>query len=75
MTTAKARGLSAALGLAAVIAAGGLFIQGAAAQDKTLRFVPEADLRSLDPIWTTAYITRNLWLHGLRHAVRGERQV
>src|SRR6516165_7386510 len=59
MTTAKARGLSAALGLAAVIAAGGLFIQGAAAQDKTLRFVPEADLRSLDPIWTTAYITRN----------------
>ena len=59
MTTAKARGLSAALGLAAVIAAGGLFIQGAAAQDKTLRFVPEADVRSLDPIWTTAYITRN----------------
>jgi len=59
MTTAKARGLSARLGLAAVIAAGGLFIQGAAAQDKTLRFVPEADLRSLDPIWTTAYITRN----------------
>ncbi|HKF72286.1 MAG TPA: ABC transporter substrate-binding protein, partial [Stellaceae bacterium] len=26
---------------------------------KTLKFVPEADLRSLDPIWTTAYITRN----------------
>lgn len=26
---------------------------------KTLRFVPEADLRVLDPIWTTAYITRN----------------
>jgi peptide/nickel transport system substrate-binding protein len=24
-----------------------------------LKFVPEADLRSLDPIWTTAYITRN----------------
>src|SRR5918912_452129 len=29
------------------------------AQQKTLRFIPEADLRSLDPIWTTAYITRN----------------
>ena len=29
------------------------------AQQKTLKFVPEADLRSLDPIWTTAYITRN----------------
>jgi peptide/nickel transport system substrate-binding protein len=26
---------------------------------KTLRFIPEADLRVLDPIWTTAYITRN----------------
>jgi peptide/nickel transport system substrate-binding protein len=24
-----------------------------------LKFVPEADLRSLNPIWTTAYITRN----------------
>jgi peptide/nickel transport system substrate-binding protein len=26
---------------------------------QTLRFVPEADLRVLDPVWTTAYITRN----------------
>jgi len=26
---------------------------------KTLRFVAEADLRILDPVWTTAYITRN----------------
>src|SRR2546430_2719610 len=25
----------------------------------TLRFVPHADLKVLDPIWTTAYITRN----------------
>jgi len=25
----------------------------------TLRFVPQADLKVLDPIWTTAYITRN----------------
>jgi peptide/nickel transport system substrate-binding protein len=28
-------------------------------QGKVLKFIPEADLRSLDPIWTTAYITRN----------------
>ncbi len=27
--------------------------------ETTLRFIPQADLRSLDPIWTTAYITRN----------------
>jgi peptide/nickel transport system substrate-binding protein len=26
---------------------------------QTLRFIAEADLRILDPIWTTAYITRN----------------
>jgi peptide/nickel transport system substrate-binding protein len=32
---------------------------GALAQPKTLKFVPEADLRILDPIVTTAYITRN----------------
>jgi peptide/nickel transport system substrate-binding protein len=26
---------------------------------RTLRFVPQADLRVLDPVWTTAYVTRN----------------
>jgi peptide/nickel transport system substrate-binding protein len=31
----------------------------ALAQQKVLKFIPQADLRSLDPIWTTAYITRN----------------
>jgi peptide/nickel transport system substrate-binding protein len=31
----------------------------ATAEQKTLRFIPQADLRSIDPIWTTAYITRN----------------
>jgi peptide/nickel transport system substrate-binding protein len=31
----------------------------AASEDKTLRFIAQADLRVLDPIWTTAYITRN----------------
>jgi peptide/nickel transport system substrate-binding protein len=25
----------------------------------TLKFIPHADLKVLDPIWTTAYITRN----------------
>jgi peptide/nickel transport system substrate-binding protein len=44
----------------------GLFVVGAAvpaaraqSPPKTLRFIPQADLRSIDPIWTTAYITRN----------------
>ena len=30
-----------------------------AADAKTLRFIAQSDLRVLDPIWTTAYITRN----------------
>ena len=29
---------------------------------KTIRFVPHADLASLDPVWTTADITRNFSL-------------
>src|SRR5262245_57089289 len=28
-------------------------------QQKTLRFITQSDLRSIDPIWTTAYVTRN----------------
>ncbi len=45
--------------------AGALALIGAAAlggpayAQKTLKFIPQADLRSIDPIWTTAYITRN----------------
>jgi peptide/nickel transport system substrate-binding protein len=31
----------------------------AADDKKTLRFIAQSDLRVLDPIWTTAYITRN----------------
>jgi peptide/nickel transport system substrate-binding protein len=34
-------------------------IGSAEAPQKTLRFIPQADLRSIDPIWTTAYVTRN----------------
>jgi len=30
-----------------------------AAQSKTLRFVPQANLANLDPIWTTQYVVRN----------------
>jgi len=27
--------------------------------ETVLRVVPHADLKNIDPIWTTAYITRN----------------
>src|SRR6266704_2965155 len=59
MSIARTRRLSAALATAVVVIAGALLTQPAEAQQKTLRFIPQADLRSLDPIWTTAYITRN----------------
>src|SRR6202047_2305722 len=45
---------AAALALALAPAAG-----RSEAGPKTLRFIPQADLRSIDPIWTTAYVTRN----------------
>ena len=42
-----------AVGLASTLAT------DASAQQKVLKFIPQADLRILDPIATTAYITRN----------------
>src|ERR1041384_6315822 len=46
---------------AGMIAAALTLVPGcdAAAQQKVLKFIPQADLRILDPIATTAYITRN----------------
>jgi peptide/nickel transport system substrate-binding protein len=47
---------------AAAAALAALLLSAAAAADtapKILRFIPQADLRSIDPIWTTAYVTRN----------------
>jgi hypothetical protein len=37
----------------------GLHRKARAADTKTLRFIAQSDLRVLDPVWTTAYITRN----------------
>jgi peptide/nickel transport system substrate-binding protein len=55
LMTATVR-VAAAVAMTALLAG-----QDAKAQSsgKTLRFIAQADLRSLDPIWTTAYITRN----------------
>src|SRR5438552_79785 len=46
---------------AAAAAAVGIGAPSVHAQKRggTLRFIPHADLKVLDPIWTTAYITRN----------------
>jgi len=52
LKTAAAGGLIASGGLAAPSLA-------LAADSKTLRFVPQADLANLDPIWGTQYVVRN----------------
>ncbi len=44
---------------AAALTADGFARKARAADGKTLRFIAQSDLRVLDPIWTTAYITRN----------------
>ncbi|MBV9521556.1 MAG: ABC transporter substrate-binding protein, partial [Alphaproteobacteria bacterium] len=51
------RSLAAAMLLLAVAGISGA--ASAQSAGKTIRFIAQADLRSLDPIWTTAYITRN----------------
>src|SRR5881227_2766556 len=53
---AKLRLAGALVGIALLAAPGAGWSQPA---PKTLRFIPQADLRSIDPIWTTAYVTRN----------------
>ena len=49
-------GVAIAAALAALMLAPEAFAQ---TSGKTIKFIPQADLRSLDPIWTTAYVTRN----------------
>jgi peptide/nickel transport system substrate-binding protein len=41
------------------VAAALIAFSAPASAEKVLRVVPHADLKNLDPIWTTAYITRN----------------
>jgi peptide/nickel transport system substrate-binding protein len=50
---------STGIAAAAVLLATALGAGAAVAQQKVLKFIPQADLRILDPIATTAYITRN----------------
>jgi peptide/nickel transport system substrate-binding protein len=45
--------------LAALLAAAGTTTALAQGAEKVLRVVPQADLKILDPIWTSAYVTRN----------------
>jgi peptide/nickel transport system substrate-binding protein len=53
------REFTAAAAGAAALARLGLDRGAEAAEAKTLRFIPQTDVQVLDPIWTTAYVTRN----------------
>ncbi len=57
-TRPKARPRASLWAATAALAAGVIAADAAEAQS-VLRVVPHADLRNIDPIWTTAYITRN----------------
>ncbi|MEM7428349.1 MAG: ABC transporter substrate-binding protein [Pseudomonadota bacterium] len=48
-----------AAAVAVPLALGAFGTIGEAAAEKVLRVIPHADLKNLDPIWTTAYISRN----------------
>jgi len=48
---------------------------GAGRRPKDLRLIMRNDLRVLDPMWTTAYATRNHAYMVFRHAVRARFQI
>ena len=45
-------------GMAALLM-GGMSVFSSAHAESVLKIIPHADLKNLDPIWTTAYISRN----------------
>lgn len=51
--------MSSVTRLATVLLVVCVAVLGAAQAQSVLRVVPHADLKNIDPIWTTAYITRN----------------
>src|SRR5512141_107998 len=52
--------LKAGVGAGAVVTAGGLAAPAySQAANRTLRFVPQANLANFDPIWGTQYVVRN----------------
>jgi peptide/nickel transport system substrate-binding protein len=51
--------LARGLGVVVLAFAATMLSPAGIAQEKVLKFIPQADLRILDPITTTAYITRN----------------
>src|ERR1700687_1929964 len=59
MRTLTRRAFNTSAASAALLAAAPRAHAQSAADKKTLRFIAQSDLRVLDPIWTTAYASRN----------------
>ena len=59
MQSLTRRSFAQAAGAAALLAAAPRARAQSMSDKKTLRFIAQSDLRVLDPIWTTAYISRN----------------
>ena len=59
MQSLTRRSFAQAAGAAALLAAAPRARAQSTSDKKTLRFIAQSDLRVLDPIWTTAYISRN----------------
>jgi peptide/nickel transport system substrate-binding protein len=75
--------LKSLAGMSAFVAAGEAATPAISqhAAERTVRFVPHADLANFDPIWTSVYIARNagmlVWdtLYGVDSALRVQRQM
>lgn len=74
--------LKAGVGAGAVAAAGGVAAPAySQAANRTLRFVPQANLANFDPIWGTQYVVRNaavmVWdtLYGFDERLQPQRQM
>ncbi len=50
---------SRVIGGMAALLMGGMSVFSFAHAESVLKIIPHADLKNLDPIWTTAYISRN----------------
>jgi len=55
----RSRCLLATVAVPILLLLAGLALTAPARAESTLRIVPHADLKNIDPVWTTAYITRN----------------
>ena len=57
------------------LSAAAAFGPAAASAENVLRHVPQADLKILDPVTNTAFITMQVLVHGVRSVVLDRREL